>query len=152
MKKIINNKAYDTSTAAEVGFWDNGMTSRDWKWCAETLHRKKTGEYFLHGEGGPLSKYAISLGNNGWSDGEKIIPLTYDSARQWAEEHLDSDDYEAEFGAVEEDESRQMLGICMRADMAERVRRAAASSGVSISDFVSGLFEKWESQSQNISG
>lgn len=141
IKKIINGKVYDTSTAAEIGSWWNGMADRDWKWCSETLHRKKTGEYFLHGAGGPLSKYAVSLGNNGWSGGEKIIPLTYDAARQWAEEHLDAEEYENEFGAVVEDDSATTLCVSVRADTAERIRRAASAAGTSVSDYLVRCFE-----------
>ena len=84
MKKIISNKVYDTNTAQKLGDWDNGHYTNDFAYCAETLYRKKTGEYFLHGEGHALSKYASHSGNSsGW--GEKIIPMSYTEAQTWAE-------------------------------------------------------------------
>ncbi|MBQ6343937.1 MAG: hypothetical protein IJI41_12490 [Anaerolineaceae bacterium] len=63
---------------------------------------KKNGEFFLYGEGGPLSKYQKQVGMNEWSGGEVIIPMTIEDARDWAEEHLDADDYVKVFGDPEE--------------------------------------------------
>lgn len=99
MKKIIAGKLYDTETAKEIGYWDNGIYGNDFRACEETLYLKKTGEYFLHGEGGPLSKYAVYHGNN-TSGSERIFPFTYDEAKEWAEKHLDADTFMAHFGLV----------------------------------------------------
>ena len=96
MKKILGGKKYNTETAHRVGECWNGGT------CSETLYRKRTGEYFLYGEGGPMSKYSVSYGDNEWGYGQEIQPLTVDEAKEWAEEHLDADEYEQEFGVVEE--------------------------------------------------
>ena len=101
MKKIINGKKYDTETATELGSRWNGLGKRDFGHVTETLYKKKTGEYFLHGEGGPLTTYSESCGG-GWSGGEKIIPYSERMAREWAEEYLDADEYESIFGEVEE--------------------------------------------------
>lgn len=96
MKKILGGKKYNTETAHCVGaYWNGGA-------CSETLYRKRTGEFFLYGEGGPMSKYGVAYGNNEWGYGEEIRPLTVDEAKAWAEEHLDADEYEAVFGEVEE--------------------------------------------------
>lgn len=102
MKKIINGKKYDTDTATEVGYWSNGFGYRDFSWMEETLYRKKTGEFFLHGEGGPMTGYAEQCGGNGWCSGERIIPMTEEKAKEWAERRMDVDEYEALFGEVEE--------------------------------------------------
>lgn len=93
MKKVINGKVYDTKTAERVAEWDNDYPVNDFHHVDEELYRKKTGEYFLYGSGGPLSQYAEWHGNSG-SGGERIIPLTYEEATKWAEEKLDGDDYE----------------------------------------------------------
>lgn len=101
MKKIINGKKYDTSTAKEIARWDNG-DCLSFGWCSETLYRKKTGEYFLHGEGGPTSKYC-EYSDGMQRSGEQIIPLTGGKkAREWAEQNLGGDLYEEIFGEVEE--------------------------------------------------
>ena len=61
MKKIINGKLYDTSTAHLVGEWDNQLYGNP-DYAAESLYRKRTGEFFLHGEGGARSRYAQLVG------------------------------------------------------------------------------------------
>lgn len=100
MKKIINGKKYDTATAKAVGEWDNGYCGSH-QYCNETLYLKRTGEYFLYGEGGPASKYCTYYGSMR-SAGEDIIPLTESEAREWVEKHLTADNYEEIFGEVEE--------------------------------------------------
>lgn len=101
MKKIINGKLYNTETAKCVGS-DRYSYPRDFHYWCETLYRKKGGDYFLHGEGGPASKYAEKVDSNGWSGGESIIPMNIDEAKKWAEVHLDVDEYIEEFGEPEE--------------------------------------------------
>ena len=101
MKKIINGKKYDTETAKAVAFHSNNLSYRDFKWYDETLYQKRTGEFFLLGEGGAMSKYAQPVGNC-MSNGMTIIPMSYDEAKQWAETNIDVDRYEQIFGEVEE--------------------------------------------------
>lgn len=102
MKKIINGKMYNTETAEEYGDDWNGCPTNDFNYSCTTLYKKKTGEFFLHGEGGALSKYSESCGNNSWTGGSKIIPITVDEAKEWTEEHLEADVYIELFGEVEE--------------------------------------------------
>ena len=101
MKRIINGKKYDTSTAKLIGRWRNGLSDGDFEYCNEELYRKRTGEFFLYGEGGPGSVYATTYGNR-WKYGETIIPFAEDSARAWCEINLNADKYEAIFGAVDD--------------------------------------------------
>ncbi|GEM_PF-638323 len=108
MKKIINGKVYDTAAAKELASWSNGYSRRDFGWVRETLYLKSTGEYFLHGEGGARSQYAQQVERNTWSDGERVMPLTYHEATKWSEEHLDGDAYEAIFGRVVETDAKAL--------------------------------------------
>lgn len=142
MKKIIKNKVYDTETAEKVGEWDNGQRDNRLYRCEEELYRKRTGEFFLYGSGGPGSKYAVSLGDSNWSSGEKIIPLSYQAAQQWAEEHLDGDGYETIFGEVVEDDSKVMLAIYVQSSKAEQYKRAAAQAGMSLTAYLESLLGK----------
>lgn len=139
MKKIINGKVYDTTTAERVGSWSNNHATSDFGYCSEELHQKRTGEFFLHGEGGPRSKYAVSQGNNDWGYGERIIPLTYEAAQMWAEEHLTSEDYEAIFGEVVDDDSRSYVTLYLSVSAVERAKRAAAQKGIGISAYIESL-------------
>ena len=101
MKKIINGKKYDTATAEFLASWWNGLASNDFAHCSEELYRKRTGEFFLYGEGGPMTEYRRTIGQNEWSGGEDITPLTEAEARKWVEEKA-NDRYEEIFGEVEE--------------------------------------------------
>ena len=103
MRKYIENKCYDTETAKLIGD-DWYSNPGDFEYWSEELYRKKTGEYFLYGEGGPASKYSVAVDQNSWSGGAKITPLTKEAARVWAEEHLSAEKYEAEFVAGNESE------------------------------------------------
>ncbi len=105
MKKIINGKRYDTDTATLMGSAGYRYPS-DLGYWEEKLYRKKTGEFFLYGEGGALSKYSRSFGQNEWSGGDEIRPLSPKEAQEWAENYLDADEYEAIFGEIEENKSQ----------------------------------------------
>lgn len=139
MKKIINGKAYDTETAKELGSWSNMADYSNFSQFSETLYRKKTGEFFLYGEGGPMTKYAVAEGSNSWRGGSRIMPLSFQEARVWAEEHLSGDEYEAIFGAVTEDESRVQVCYSLSAAAVETIKRRAAEAGISASAYIESL-------------
>lgn len=139
MKKIINGKLYNTDTAKELGSWENTPDVRDFSHFEETLYQKRTGEFFIYGEGGPGSRYSVSAGQNCWAGGSKIIPITWENAREWAEEHLDADDYESIFGPVAEDDSRVTVTLSLSAGALERAKRSASQAGTSLSAFIESL-------------
>lgn len=136
MKKIIKGKMYDTDTARLVGASGHGLRYGDFDWTEEALYCKRTGEYFFHGAGGAGSCYAQSTGVNSWSGGAVIRPMSVSDARTWAENNLTADEFQQEFGAVAEDESRTVLSISMRADIADIARRKAADAGLSLSAYI----------------
>lgn len=143
MKKIIKNKLYDTDTAKFLGEYAPNPDQGNFSYFCETLYRKKTGEFFLHGEGNAASKYAHSCGQNERCGGEKIVPLTYAEAQAWAEEHLDGDDYIAIFGEPEEDNgSVAALNIRISAAKMQKLRQAAGKQGVSLVELVENMIEK----------
>lgn len=143
MKRIIKNKLYDTDTAQRLGEYTPNPDQGDFSYFCETLYRKKTGEFFLHGEGNAASKYARSCGQNERCGGEKIVPLTYAEAQAWAEEHLDGDDYIAIFGEPEEDNgSVAALNIRISAAKMQKLRQAAGKRGVSLVDLVESMIDE----------
>ena len=77
MKKLINGRLYDE---------DNGDSATG---ISEQLYSTETGDIFISAYGSAMSKYAI----NGMC-GRHIIPVTKDMAREWAKEHLNTEDYE----------------------------------------------------------
>lgn len=101
MKKIIKGKMYNTETAEYIEHRSSGCYRSDYRYFEEDLYRKKTKEFFLHGKGGPASRYAQRAGS-GYMGGEKLIPLSDAEAKVWAEENLDADRYMELFGEIEE--------------------------------------------------
>lgn len=104
MKKIIDGHRYDSDTARFLGSYCAPGNWRDFRHYEEELYITRAGLYFLHGEGGPMTRYAVQVESSGWTGGEKIIPLSESAAKEWAEEHLDGDEYEKIFGEVDEPE------------------------------------------------
>jgi len=103
MKKIINGQRFNTETAVELGCNSIGYRN-DFNFCQETLYKTpRAGNYFLHGDGGANSKYSVSEGQGSFSGGEKIIPMSRESAFEWAQENLDADDVEKEFSDLIQD-------------------------------------------------
>lgn len=141
MKKIIKGKVYDTETAQELGTYSNGGGWRDFHHIEETLYRKKTGEFFLHGEGGPATRYAEAVGQNAWTGGERIMPMSYSEANEWAEHHLDADDYEAIFGEVTEDGSKIQVCYTISAASAEKIKRRAGELGIPVSAYLDSIIQ-----------
>ena len=141
MLKIINKKRYDTDTARLCGS-DSMYNPNDLQYWREDLFRKNTGEFFLYGEGGASSKYAKSRGQNQWSGGEMIIPLSVESARKWAEEHLSGDEYESIFGEVTESGDKRTVTFSLDDGTIEKLKRSATAAGISMSDYVADLIHK----------
>ncbi len=98
MKRIIEGKRYDTETADLVADWWNKQGCNDFGYCAEDLYRTKKGVFFLYGRGGALSKYAVSVGDNGMGGSSEIIPMSEREARQWMEDHDCTEELEKFFG------------------------------------------------------
>lgn len=96
MKKIIDGKMYNTETAKRVGYYDNGAYG-SFSHFEETLYRKRTGEFFLHGSGDANSRYRKYYG--GYQEGsEEIIPYTKEKAKKWMEQHASAEEYIKVFG------------------------------------------------------
>lgn len=140
MNKVIDGKRYDTSTAKIVASWDNEETG--FSLISENLHRKRTGEYFLHGSGGANTKYAeYSYGS--WKRGEEIIPLSEKEAKEWAESHLDADEYESVFGKIEEG-TKKIVTFSLTEKAIESLRTMARETNTSMSEFIENLITKEE--------
>lgn len=139
MNKVIRGKRYDTKTAQVVGH-DYGNPVRDFSHWAETLYKKKTGEFFLYGKGGAASKYRERTTDGMWCGGEKIMPLTLKEAQAWAEEHMDGDEYEKIFGLVEEETGeKQTVSMSLDKGIIEKLKRLSVEKGISVSEYVSNL-------------
>lgn len=140
MYKVINGRRYNTETATKVAEWENMDNVTDPHWYKEDLFRKKNGEFFIHGVGGPASKYSKATGMNSWSGDEKIVPITYDEAKEWAE-RLEEKDYDKLFGDPEGG-SRKLTNFTLDPLTVAKLKRAAGNSGKSMSEIISELVLK----------
>ena len=139
MKKIINGKRYNTESAELCGSHEYGYPG-DLDYVSEELYQKRTGEFFLHGEGGANSKYREEISMNSWSGGEKIIPLTDEEAREWAEEYLDSEDYEKLFTVTEEEDAgKKIQSFSLSGDVSAKLTRLSRAHGMSRSQIIEEL-------------
>lgn len=137
MKKVIDGRMYNTGTAKLLGGGSNNYPRNDFHFWEEELYRTKSGAYFLHGSGGPASRYAISTGQNSWSGGEKIIPLPAEQAREWAEEMLSAEEYAEIFGEPDEaSDEREALNVSISAHLKFRLDRLREEEGKSLSQVV----------------
>jgi hypothetical protein len=100
MKKVIEGKTYNTETAELLGTWSNHYGSNDFKHCTEELYKTGKGQFFVYGEGGPMSRWGQSYGNS-TSGGDGILLLTETEAQGWAEAHLTATEYIKVFGEIE---------------------------------------------------
>jgi len=99
MKKIIARKRYDTTTATLIAEWRNGLGGGDFRNCAEDLYRTAGGAFFIHGDGGAMTRWSRAVGDM-TGGGEGIEPLTEGEALEWCEEHGRNDVIEAHFGSL----------------------------------------------------
>lgn len=132
MKKIINGKVYSTETAKKVASWYSSYARNDFHYYEEELYQKKTGEFFLYGEGNAASPYSKSCGQNERCGGEKIVPLTFAEAQEWAERKLDADEYCEIFGEPNEGDEDVALNLIISAAASAKLKKAAAQNGVSL--------------------
>lgn len=139
MRKIIDGKSYDTGKAELIGEYESEFGRSDFKWFREELYRKRTGEYFIYGEGHAQSRYAKQA-HGMWGAGEAITPMSYDGARKWAEEHLGAEGYEREFGCADDDDGTKVVAS-YRISAAARtaIQREAARTGLSLGEVVERL-------------
>ena len=85
MKKIIDGKIYNTETAECLCDVGNNLGSSDFSHNRSELFVTKKGAFFVAGGGGPLSRWAVSVGNNSTGGSVGIYLVTRDEARAFLE-------------------------------------------------------------------
>lgn len=120
MNKVIKGKRYDTNTAERLGENETGLGR------SEELYRKRTGEFFL------------ACWTQWQGEDSRIEPITYKAAQNWAEEHLDGDEYEEIFGAVSEGE-KQTVAMSLDKTVIDKLKNSAVDRKISVSELVTRL-------------
>ena len=92
MIRVIDGKRYNTETAEQVVYWDNGHYAGDFKLRQKTLYRTAKGNWFIHHVGGALTDMAVTVGSNGYGGSSDIEPLTDQDAFAFLESRSDQDD------------------------------------------------------------
>ena len=135
MKKIINGKLYNTETAKKLGDWESDQDYRGLYHEEESLYRTKSGNYFLWCYGGAASRYNQQIGQNEWSSGELIQPISEDRAKKWAEDRLDGDSYERIFGEISEGES-ETVSVILPPDVVAKLKEEMERSSKKRTDVI----------------
>ena len=130
MKKIIQNRVYDTETAELVVSYHDST-------CAERLYRKRTGEFFIHGRGNSDSDYAVWRGNS-VTGSEQIKPLTPKQAMAWAAKHLNRQQYDDIFGAAADDQ-KMTISLSLPVGAVNTLKNAAGEQGRTSSAIIAEL-------------
>ncbi|MDD4151361.1 MAG: hypothetical protein PHR68_01990 [Candidatus Gracilibacteria bacterium] len=86
MNKIIGGKLYDTEKADLLISAGNGLSGSDFRYFSEDLYITKKGNFFIHGEGGPLTKYVVESGSRR-NGSEDIFVLDKKDVLNWLEEN-----------------------------------------------------------------
>jgi hypothetical protein len=99
MKKIINGSRYDTDKAECIATASSGHYTTDFAYWEESIYRTPRGRWFVAGEGGPMSRYSRSRGNE-TSGSEDIKPLDDKQAQEWLEHYGKPEQVEQYFAAA----------------------------------------------------
>lgn len=87
MKKIISGTRYDTDKATLVFEASAGLPRSDFSWWQEAIYRTQKGRWFLVGSGGPMSRYAVTTGNETSGQSDQLRPISPDLAQEWLERY-----------------------------------------------------------------
>lgn len=144
MKKIINGKRYNTESAHFCGDREYGSTDQDRVY--EALFQKRTGEFFLYGAGGAWSKYAKEVSLNNWLDGEEIIPLTEEEAKEWAKTYLWGDEYQEFQNLITvktpDDTGKKIQSFSLSGDVIAKLTKLSREHKMSRSKIIEDLVRK----------
>lgn len=140
MRKRIDTLMYDTETAKKLGEYDSDTPVNDFSHYHEELYKKRTGEYFLHGEGGPDSPYAQSAyKQDGFVGGEDIKPITFEEAKEWAQKTDNDELYKKEFDTIDDDEEKILTSLSLHKTAKRKLEQLAQKQGISQSDVVENM-------------
>lgn len=142
MNKIIRGKRYNTETAQLIGTYEANEPIDSDSWFREELYQKRTGEFFMFGQGGADTQYCIFSKDGKCKAGQTLEPLDTAEAEVWCEEHLTGDEYEAIFGEVEEDGSRSTTCITLPNSLLNTLKSEAQEKDVTFSKYIEKIIVK----------
>ena len=87
MEDRINGRKYNTDTAWYVGEYYGNADRSSFYYFHEELYQKRTGEFFIYGEGGAAMQYAERLPDGATRWGCAIRPISKEEAKEWMKDH-----------------------------------------------------------------
>jgi hypothetical protein len=103
MRRVIDGKIYNTATAYKVcDISPSGFSRGDFRYEDTYLYKSPKGTFFVAGEGGPMTRWAVPEGQGGRRSGSGIQIVSEDEAKSLVEQHGSDEDYEEAFGQPEE--------------------------------------------------
>lgn len=153
MKDRIGTLSYNTETAKKIGEYSSDLPTNDFGYYKETLYKKRTGEYFLAGYGGPKRNYfEIVNGKKVMQSSSTIKPLTFNQAKQWHQDFILDSDYEdkketekvyhREFEPNINDKKTVKASLTLTVGAKRKLERIAAKQHISQSQVVENLIEE----------
>lgn len=100
---------------------------------------KKNGEFFLFGEGVPMTTYAESASNSSWTGRRSINPLAAKLAYDWAMEELSASEFEEILSTISEDEANYLLSITVPENVFISLKSMATANEKKISEIITEL-------------
>ena len=123
VSKRIDGRTYNTQSAYCIWTRVPYADRYDWNYYEEGLFVKRTGEFFIAGEG--FGAYSTEYEDGSWGAGEDVLPLDDDCARKWAKYYMPEKAYSEIFGS----------GKCVL----ETIKENAKNWKVSIHDYLNSL-------------
>jgi len=87
MKTYRKGRLYNTENAIFIGRAKSKGKEME-EWDVALYKTPRSGEYFLAGTGGEMTVFSKHTNDNKWEANSKIIPITEEKAKQWAENYL----------------------------------------------------------------
>ncbi len=131
MKEIIDEKTYDTNLAFLIGSYtyEPDEFFKDPFPETESLYQIHTGDFFLYCE----KETSFGFGDKK----EKIYPLIYEEASDWAKKHLKAEKYFEVFGMSDnKKQNDNTMTITLSESTALFLQQAAEKTGMSIDAYV----------------
>lgn len=103
--RIIDGLLYDTETATLICDLSINTDRSNWHFDETGLYRTQKGAFFVAGEGGPLSRWALTTTGGGSAHhdpGAGIEPVDVNEAKRLIEQHGSVELYTKLFGKPEE--------------------------------------------------
>ena len=107
MRKIIDQRVYDTEKAEQIASTWNGSSYEDFNFLEEILYETPNNRLFLYESGGAFSKMGRGVGTNSTGGSSDITPLDKDAAAALIQKWHDAGD----ISAAEYSIAAQRLGM-----------------------------------------